>query len=77
MPGHTLLFFCIFFTFLPKDTVSVIFCGQTGILYMISTDSGNENRDGGEGNTDSGKGNADNRELLVYTNLYSDILGKM
>ena len=44
---------------------------------MISTDSGNENRDGGEGNTDSGKGNADNRELLVYTNLYSDILGKM
>ena len=52
----------VFLPFLRKDWRLHIL-GIERILYKVSTDSAEEY--------------ADSRKLLVYTNLYSDILGKM
>ena len=49
--------------FCAKIAGPVICWVRTGILNRVSTDSGEKD--------------ADSRKLLVYTNLYSDILGKM
>ena len=49
--------------FCAKIAGPVIFWVRTGILNRVSTDSAEKD--------------ADSRKLLVYTNLYSDILGKM